>query len=76
MQNAKELANQILRDIAEINPYTADSKHLAFIWATGFLARCVAEMIWRDSDNSYVYRRLRDRAREHRRMAPLRKDQK
>ncbi len=71
MRNVKELADQILQDISEINPYTAANKHLAFVWATGFLARCVAEMIWRDSDNQYVYRRIRDRAREARAMAPL-----
>lgn len=71
MQSAKELANQILQDISEINPYTAANKHLAFVWATGFLARCVAEMIWRDSDNQYVYRRVRERARDLKRETPL-----
>ena len=61
MKNSRELANQILTDIAEINPYTANSKHLAFIWATGFLARCCAEMIWRDSSNWEIYKRIRAR---------------
>lgn len=76
MKDSKELANQILTDIAEINPYTQEQKHLAFVWAVGFLARIVAEMIWRDSDNLYVYRRIRERARERKQMAPLLKDQK
>ena len=69
MRNTRELADQILRDISDLNPYTAANKHLAFIWATGFLARCVAEMIWRDSANWEVYKRIRYRASQ--KAAPL-----
>ena len=69
MRNTRELADQILRDIAELNPYTQEHRHLAFIWATGFLARCCAEMIWRDSANWEVYKRIRDRASQN--TAPL-----
>jgi hypothetical protein len=63
MQNVRELANQILRDISDLNPYTQQHKHLAFIWATGFLARVIAEMIWRDSRNWEIYRVVRERSR-------------
>lgn len=76
MRTVKDLANSILTDIAEINPYSREQKHLAFVWATGFLARCVAEMIWRDSDNQYVYRRIRERALAARGKAPLLDSQK
>ena len=69
MTNARELADRILRDISELNPYTHREKHLAFIWATGFLARCCAEMIWRDSANWEVYKRIRYRASQ--KVAPL-----
>ena len=75
MKDSRELANQILTDIAELNPYTAADKHRAFIWATGFLARVLAEIMWRDSSAYQVYRRICERAREAKTMAPLRKDQ-
>lgn len=69
MTNTRELADRILRDISELNPYTHREKHLAFIWATGFLARCCAEMIWRDSRNWDIYTRIRDQASQ--KAAPL-----
>ena len=61
MKNTRELAEWILREIRLVNPYTAADKLMAFIWATGFLARCCAEMIWRDSSNWEIYRRIRAR---------------
>jgi hypothetical protein len=61
MKDTRELANHILADLSEINPYTAQDKHLAFTWATGFLARVLAEIIWRDSGNWEIYTRIRNR---------------
>ena len=61
MKTSKDIADWILREIATINPYTSEQKTLAFIWATGFLARCCAEMIWRDSQNLEIFKRVRDR---------------
>ncbi len=61
MKDSKDIADWILKEISRINPYTSADKHLAFIWATGFLARCVAEMIWRDNHNLEIFRRIRER---------------
>ncbi len=61
MKDSKELAEWILKEISHINPYTSSEKNLAFIWATGFLARCCAEMIWRDNHNLEIFRRIRER---------------
>lgn len=71
MKNSKDIADWILREISGINPYTSADKTLAFIWATGFLARVVAEMIWRDSHNLEVFRRIRESARRANRETPL-----
>lgn len=58
MKDSKEWADWILREISYVNPYTSKDKLRAFIWATGFLARVVAEMIWRDSHNLEIFRRI------------------
>ncbi len=58
MKDSKEVADWILREISYVNPYTSKDKLRAFIWATGFLARVVAEMIWRDSHNLEIFRRI------------------
>ncbi len=58
MKNTRELAEWILREIRLVNPYTGDHKLMAFIWATGFLARCCAEMIWRDNRNLEIFRQI------------------
>ena len=61
MKDARELAEWILKEISRVNPYTSSNKNLAFVWAAGFLARCIAEMIWRDNRNLEIFRRIRDR---------------
>jgi len=61
MKDSKELADWILKEISGINPYTSADKSRAFIWATGFLARCCAEMIWRDNKNLEIFRRIREK---------------
>jgi hypothetical protein len=58
MKDSKEVADWILREISYVNPYTSKDKLRAFIWATGFLARVVAEMIWRDNHNLEIFRRI------------------
>ncbi len=60
MKDSKAIADWILREISHINPYNSQDKHLAFIWAVGFLARCCAEMIWRDTHNLEIFRRILD----------------
>ena len=72
MKDSKDIADWILREIASINPYTSENKTLAFIWATGFLARCCAEMIWRDNHNLTIFNKIRESARQKRAKAPLR----
>ena len=66
MRSTKDWAQWILREIADINPYTSKDKLRAFIWATGFLARVIAEMIWRDNTNLTVFRRIIERNKTHR----------
>jgi hypothetical protein len=51
MHNSRELADWLLTKIKDRNPYTSRQRHLAFVWSTGFLARIVAELMWRDSHN-------------------------
>ncbi len=63
MKDTRDVADWILREISRRNPYTSEDKLLAFIWATGFLARCCAEMIWRDNRNLEIFRRILDRDR-------------
>jgi hypothetical protein len=58
MKDSKEVADWILREIKQINPYTTNDRLLAYSWALGFLARVVAEMIWRDSHNLEIFRRI------------------
>lgn len=61
MRDTKEVAEWILREIKYVNPYTAANRTMAFIWATGFLARIVAEMIWRDNHNLAIFKRIIER---------------
>jgi hypothetical protein len=63
MKTSKDLADWILGEIAHINPYTSRDKLKAFIWASGFLARCCAEMIWRDNHNLAIFQRIIKRNR-------------
>ncbi len=63
MKDARELADWILREISHLNPHSSRDKTLAFAWAVGFLARIVAEMIWRDNRNLDLFRRIRGRNR-------------
>ena len=58
MKTSREVADWVLAEIKQINPYTTSDRLLAYSWALGFLARVVAEMIWRDSDNLDVFRRI------------------
>ncbi len=58
MKDSKEIAEWILSEVRQINPYTNRDRNLALVWALGFLARCCAEMIWRDSDNLYLFKRI------------------
>ncbi len=67
--NTRELANQIIKDLGTINPYTESQRHLAYVWAVGFLARVIAEIIWRDSRALEIYKTARDRASQ--KVAPL-----
>ena len=71
MKDSKQIADWILREISAVNPYTSQDRHLAFVWACGFLARCCAEMIWRDSHNYTVFSRIREQARLRRAETPL-----
>lgn len=66
MKDSKDIANWILKELASINPYTSKDKGMAFIWATGFLARVCAEMIWRDNKNLEIFRRIREKNSEKR----------
>ncbi len=61
MKDSKDIADWILKEISRINPYTGSEKHLAFVWATGFLARVIAEMIWRDNHNLEIFRKIREK---------------
>lgn len=61
MRSSKDIADWILKELRYVNPYTATDKQHAFIWATGFLARIIAEMIWRDNHNLEIFRRIIDR---------------
>ncbi len=61
MKDAEEFANKILTDIAQHNPYNSNNKTEALCWGIGFLARVCAEMIWSDSRNWQIYRRVRDK---------------
>jgi len=60
MKNSQQVTDWILGQISRRNPYNSDNKDLAFIWATGFLAQCCAEMIWRDNQNLEIFRRILD----------------
>ncbi len=66
MRSSKDITDWILSELRYVNPYTATDKLKAFIWATGFLARCIAEMIWRDNHNLEIFRRIIDRNRPKR----------
>ena len=70
MKDSREVADWILREIASVNPYDNKDKHLAFVWACGFLARCCAEMIWRDNFNYTIFNRIRERALEKKKRGP------
>ncbi len=58
MKDSEHYAHWILNKISTVNPHTTREKNLAFIWAAGFLARCCAEMIWRDSRNLDIFLRI------------------
>ncbi len=63
MKDSKEVADWILGEISHVNPYSSRDKNLAFVWAVGFLARIVAEMIWRDTHNLDIFTRIIKRNR-------------
>ena len=58
MKNSQAVTDWILGQISARNPYNSNNKDLAFIWATGVLAQCCAEMIWRDTRNLEIFRRI------------------
>ncbi len=60
MKNSQQVTDWILGQVSARNPYDSSDKNLAVIWALGFLARCCAEMIWRDTGNLDIFRRCLD----------------
>lgn len=67
-RDVERLANQILVDIAQLNPHHQQDKNLAFLWAAGYLAGYIAQM---SSEDPFVYKRLKrqiDRQLQKRRL--------
>ncbi len=48
--------NQILRDIAKVNPYTREDGRIAYVYATGFLAGYLASLA---EEDPYIYKRFK-----------------
>ena len=62
-QLQKDYAQQILTDIAKINPYKSNDKNMAFIWATGYLAGFIASLA---EEDPFVYKRFSKHIEEQR----------
>lgn len=52
----EQIANQILKDLAKINPYTATDKSRGALYAAGFLAGYLAQLAETDP---WVYKKLK-----------------
>jgi hypothetical protein len=52
----EQIAHQILKDIAQVNPYTATDKSKGALYAAGFLAGYLAQLAESDP---WVYKRLK-----------------
>lgn len=52
----QELANQILRDLSRINPYTASDRTQGALYAAGFLAGYIAQLAEQDP---WTYKKLK-----------------
>lgn len=51
----RSLANQILRDLSQVNPYTRNDGMIAYIYAAGFLAGYLASLA---EEDPFIYRRF------------------
>lgn len=49
-------ANQILRDVAQVNPYAKTDGMTAYLYAAGYLAGFIASLA---EEDPYVYKRFR-----------------
>ena len=52
----EELAHQILKDLARINPYTANDKTRGALYAAGFLAGYIAQLA---EEDPWTYKKLK-----------------
>jgi flagellar hook assembly protein FlgD len=52
----EDIANQILRDLAKINPYTSNDSTKGSLYAAGFLAGYLAQLSEQDP---WVYKKLK-----------------
>ena len=52
----EEIAHQILKDLAKINPYTATDKSKGALYAAGFLAGYLAQL---SETDPWVYKKLK-----------------
>ncbi len=57
------LTDQILRDLARVNPYSSTERGEAYVYATGFLASYLASLSEQDP---WVYKRFRQHIEEQR----------
>ena len=60
----QQLADQILRDLATINPYTATDKTNGSLYALGFLAGYVAQL---SEEDPWTYKKLKQRIEQQKR---------
>ncbi len=59
----RALTDQILRDLARVNPYTSQERDHAYVYATGFLASYLASL---SEEDPWVYKRFKRHIEENR----------
>ncbi len=52
----QQLTDQILRDLARVNPYSSTERGEAYVYATGFLASYLASL---SDEDPWIYKRFR-----------------
>jgi len=62
----RKTANQILTDVARVNPYMKKDGPIAYLYAAGYLAGFIASLAERDP---YVYREFKQHVEEQQRRA-------
>ena len=61
----RKIANQILTDVAKINPYMKKDGPIAYLYAAGYLAGFIASLAERDP---YIYKEFKQLVEEQSRI--------